>query len=419
MGTPAYISPEQAIGEKATPLSDQYSFGILLFELLTGRLPFRGEATPSVLFKHVNDPLPSPREIQPNISKALEDVIRKATAKRPAHRFESVGALNKAFQQALAHTLDPKNNPAPKIKLPDPETNTLLFSNKELRATERQRGWRRRALLALLALLIGGVVCAIWSRGGQELAAGAGTPSATMTETGAGEPGVTGATEDGLPAIAETASPTLGPTASDTPANAATEAAIATTLAAPTATSTATIPGPSATTAAGSTSVPTATRTATPPPSATNAPTATATQIPTATATSAPTATAPPPTATPTTSGGLNCALILFGSFNASGSQVRWTITNTSLQSITISQITLDWPGSNGTLQQATLAGTTIWNVGDGSPPTSMTSWAGGSGARTISVLQSKNLAFHWDGSAAGSGYGVTVRFTNGCQVGN
>ncbi len=104
IGTPAYMSPEQSTGQSVDARSDIYALGIVLFELVTGRVPYHAETPLAVLFKHVNDPLPMPRSLNPSISEALERVILKALAKHPQDRYQKMSEFVAALQQAVPIT---------------------------------------------------------------------------------------------------------------------------------------------------------------------------------------------------------------------------------------------------------------------------------------------------------------------------
>jgi len=101
MGTPAYIAPEQARGAGVDARSDIYALGIVLFEMLTGQVPFRGDTSLVVLLKHLTDPPPPPREINPDIPEPIERVLLKALAKDPTDRFQRVGEMVTALQRAV------------------------------------------------------------------------------------------------------------------------------------------------------------------------------------------------------------------------------------------------------------------------------------------------------------------------------
>lgn len=101
VGTPAYMSPEQAQGLPVDGRSDIYSLGIILYEALAGRPPFEAETPVAVLMKHVNAPLPLPRTVKPDISEAMEQVILKALAKEPVNRYQTAGEMKRAMETAL------------------------------------------------------------------------------------------------------------------------------------------------------------------------------------------------------------------------------------------------------------------------------------------------------------------------------
>ncbi len=104
IGTPAYLSPEQAQGMTLDYRTDIYSLGVVLYEMATGELPFLSDDIPTLLLQHVKQPPAPPRSINPNIPIALENVILKALEKSPAHRFQSGTALAQALNASLSTT---------------------------------------------------------------------------------------------------------------------------------------------------------------------------------------------------------------------------------------------------------------------------------------------------------------------------
>lgn len=102
MGTPTYMAPEQAQGLPLSPATDIYALGVILYELLTNRVPFTGAQSLAVLLQHAQDAPPSPRGLRPDLPPAVEAVTLRALAKEPAARYASAGALAQALQQAWA-----------------------------------------------------------------------------------------------------------------------------------------------------------------------------------------------------------------------------------------------------------------------------------------------------------------------------
>ncbi|MGQ0548051.1 MAG: protein kinase domain-containing protein, partial [Armatimonadota bacterium] len=87
LGSVQYMSPEQARGAGVGRASDVYALGVVLFEMLTGRLPFEGESPIAIALKHLHDILPRAREIEPSVPRRLEGIIQRATAKRSEDRY--------------------------------------------------------------------------------------------------------------------------------------------------------------------------------------------------------------------------------------------------------------------------------------------------------------------------------------------
>ena len=101
LGTPTYMAPEQTLGLPVTPQTDIYALGAVLYEMLTGRPPYDADTPMAVALKHVHEPLPPPRQVNPALSEAVELVILKALAKEPQDRFQSAGELAQALTTAV------------------------------------------------------------------------------------------------------------------------------------------------------------------------------------------------------------------------------------------------------------------------------------------------------------------------------
>jgi tRNA A-37 threonylcarbamoyl transferase component Bud32 len=176
LGTPAYVSPEQARSERLDARTDQYSMGVILFQLVTGRLPFETDTPMATVMKHMREPPPQPRSLNPELPPAAEKVILKCLAKMPGDRFSSVGEAARTFEAALdgASVTELGLDQEP---TPGPTTGARL----------RAMVWRNRpaALLALAViplLLVGGLILVPALSGRQEgaqTAAPARTPVAT------------------------------------------------------------------------------------------------------------------------------------------------------------------------------------------------------------------------------------------------
>jgi hypothetical protein len=155
LGTSDYISPEQASGQPVDARTDQYSLGVLLYELLTGEVPYRAENFMAVAMRHLRDPVPSVRERRPNVSARVDEIVAQAMAKRPEDRFPSTEAMMAAMEAALADEVGDGAGPTgatgvlPRVEPPSPRASAV-------RSRPRSRQRRRRFLPLLLGLLVVG-----------------------------------------------------------------------------------------------------------------------------------------------------------------------------------------------------------------------------------------------------------------------
>jgi serine/threonine-protein kinase len=100
IGTPAYVAPEQAFGTPVDARTDLYSLGVVLYEMLTGRVPFEADTPMSMLGKHAYEPPPPPRSINPDLPAVVEPVLLRALAKDPADRYQSASLMAEALERA-------------------------------------------------------------------------------------------------------------------------------------------------------------------------------------------------------------------------------------------------------------------------------------------------------------------------------
>jgi serine/threonine-protein kinase len=101
LGTTDYVSPEQAMGQDVDERSDVYSLGVLLYEMLTGEVPFKAETLVGVAMKHVNEPMPDVQAVRPEVSSALASVVDRSTAKDPDRRYANMAELLADLETAL------------------------------------------------------------------------------------------------------------------------------------------------------------------------------------------------------------------------------------------------------------------------------------------------------------------------------
>jgi serine/threonine-protein kinase len=149
MGTPHYLSPEQAQGHDVTSVSDLYSIGVILYEALTGRVPFEGESAVAVAMKQVSQVPQRPSSINPQVSPALDAVVMRALEKDPGSRFQSADAFIAALDAAMKDPGVSQNTAAFAAAPP-----VVAVPEEAPLEEDRKRNWWLWALL-VAAIVIG------------------------------------------------------------------------------------------------------------------------------------------------------------------------------------------------------------------------------------------------------------------------
>ena len=155
-GTPAYMAPEQARGDRTDHRTDIYSLGVVLYEMLAGRVPFESDSTLSIIYKHINEPPPP----IPNISPAVQNVMNRALAKDPNARYQSSRDMAVDFYMAIGMTAQAETiyETAPNLApMPVPPVPTPASQPKPARSNA-WLGAGIASLICLLALAVGAVM---------------------------------------------------------------------------------------------------------------------------------------------------------------------------------------------------------------------------------------------------------------------
>lgn len=155
-GSPAYFSPEQAAGKAPSPASDVYSLGVVLFEVLTGQLPFTDPSPQELALLHRFEDPPLPRDINPEISPELEEIILKVLSKEPTTRYRTADQLGRILISFTEYN-DSELEDVPETK---PEDRTLKLITR-LEGKRPARQWLT-LLLGLLALITVGGLIPFW-----------------------------------------------------------------------------------------------------------------------------------------------------------------------------------------------------------------------------------------------------------------
>ena len=142
IGTPEYMAPEQAVGEKIDLKVDIYSLGVVLYELVTGRRPFTADTPIKVVLKQANEPPPNPSQFVKGLPAQAEQVIKKALAKKPGDRFTNMGIFAQALEKlAFAAKPAPRKGTAPTSK-----KSHAVPREKKAREQQAQRNAKKKPL---------------------------------------------------------------------------------------------------------------------------------------------------------------------------------------------------------------------------------------------------------------------------------
>ena len=158
MGSVHYLPPEQASGSGSTIKSDIYSLGILMFELFTGKVPFKGDNAVEIAIKHMKNPIPSICSINPNIPQSIENIILKACAKNPKNRYDSVYEMYNDLKVAL----EPEHANDERVTYRYPEhVADEEKAVEEMEATIESKETEKEDKRINTALIIVGIVCIV------------------------------------------------------------------------------------------------------------------------------------------------------------------------------------------------------------------------------------------------------------------
>lgn len=210
IGTPAYMSPEQALGQSGDHRVDIYSLGVMLFQMVTGSLPFDADTPLAVVMQHVNSPTPQPDTLIPDIPWGLQEVILKSMAKSADDRYQSAGEFAAALRAvdlsasgkrpavAVPPPTPPEEYPTPaltEVMMPEPETAVVTPTPEGMTETKKRPAW----VFPLIGVIVLAVIAGILVASG--LFSAAPEPTATVVAVAEVE-------DTAIPTVTKTAVPT-------------------------------------------------------------------------------------------------------------------------------------------------------------------------------------------------------------------
>lgn len=161
MGSVHYLSPEQARGEVADEQSDLYSVGIVLYEMLTGSVPFDGDTTISVALKHVSEEPASMRSRASEVSRALDEVVMRALCKEKQRRYQSAAEMATDLKKTITH---PKGGFVRYPKLKEDGGEAAREERKKKSAQPKKQNWKLVIIICITAILLASTLCAFYLR---------------------------------------------------------------------------------------------------------------------------------------------------------------------------------------------------------------------------------------------------------------
>ncbi len=164
IGSPHYLSPEQAKSEPVDVRTDVYSLGVVLYEMFVGRVPFKAETTYATILAHINDPPPLPRSLNPRVPPAVEQVLLKALAKNPNERYPTVREMMRALENAVRGPREVDEpaapiplieyKPSPDVVTPSPQARVATPPAPAAPRATQSRRWLPMAIVSSVLIII-------------------------------------------------------------------------------------------------------------------------------------------------------------------------------------------------------------------------------------------------------------------------